>query len=59
MEPSDTNVVLGFDVILNCQAEGYPEPTIMWRKAVGKLASLLMYVIIIYLLALFVQYRHM
>nr|XP_024219520.1 Down syndrome cell adhesion molecule-like protein Dscam2 [Halyomorpha halys] len=33
MEPSDTNVVLGFDVMLHCQAEGYPEPTILWRKA--------------------------
>ncbi|CAH1392866.1 unnamed protein product [Nezara viridula] len=35
IEPSDTNVVLGFDVMLDCQAEGYPEPTIVWKKAVA------------------------
>ena len=40
VEPSDTNVVLGFDIILDCQAEGYPEPTIIWRKAVGKYIAL-------------------
>lgn len=30
-------VAAGQDVTLQCQADGYPKPTITWKKAVGKL----------------------
>ncbi|GBP58809.1 Down syndrome cell adhesion molecule-like protein Dscam2 [Eumeta japonica] len=36
VEPSDVAVAAGLDVTLHCQADGYPKPTITWRKAVGK-----------------------
>ncbi|XP_071455064.1 cell adhesion molecule Dscam1, partial [Hetaerina americana] len=35
VEPADTNVASGQDVILDCQANGYPIPTVNWRKAIG------------------------
>ena len=35
VEPTDANVASGQDVMLHCQADGYPVPSIMWRKAVG------------------------
>lgn len=35
MEPKDTSVQANQDVTLNCQADGYPVPTITWKKAVG------------------------
>ncbi|CAG9123879.1 unnamed protein product [Plutella xylostella] len=34
-EPADVAVAAGLDVTLQCQAEGYPKPTITWKKAVG------------------------
>ncbi|XP_070509703.1 cell adhesion molecule Dscam1 isoform X3 [Chironomus tepperi] len=34
-EPKDSNVQAGQDVLLNCEAEGFPLPTITWKKAVG------------------------
>ncbi|VVC97977.1 unnamed protein product [Leptidea sinapis] len=36
LEPGDMAVAAGQDVILQCQADGYPKPTITWKKAVGK-----------------------
>lgn len=35
VEPKDTNVQANQDLMLNCQAEGYPAPTITWKKAIG------------------------
>ncbi|XP_049876722.1 Down syndrome cell adhesion molecule-like protein Dscam2 isoform X5 [Pectinophora gossypiella] len=35
MEPNDIAVAAGQDVTLHCQADGYPKPTITWKKAVG------------------------
>lgn len=35
VEPKDINVQANQDVMLNCQAEGYPIPTITWKKAVA------------------------
>lgn len=37
LEPNDVAVAAGQDVTLQCQADGYPKPTITWKKAVGKL----------------------
>lgn len=34
-EPKDSNVQAGQDVMLNCQAGGFPQPTTTWKKAVG------------------------
>lgn len=36
LEPNDVAVAAGQDVTLQCQADGYPKPTITWKKAVGK-----------------------
>lgn len=36
MEPNDVAVAAGQDVTLQCQADGYPKPSITWKKAVGK-----------------------
>ncbi|XP_046662354.1 Down syndrome cell adhesion molecule-like protein Dscam2 isoform X5 [Homalodisca vitripennis] len=36
VEPTDANVASGQDVMLHCQADGYPLPTIHWKKAVGE-----------------------
>lgn len=35
VQPKDTSVQAGQDVALHCQADGYPKPTITWKKAVG------------------------
>lgn len=35
VEPEDTNVVAGQAVALHCQADGFPLPTLIWRKGHG------------------------
>lgn len=35
-EPADVSVVRGRDVVLPCETEGFPPPTVVWRKAHGK-----------------------
>lgn len=37
LEPNDMAVAAGQDVTLQCQADGYPKPSITWKKAVGKI----------------------
>lgn len=32
-EPRNVQVILGKSVTINCQAEGYPKPKIVWKKA--------------------------
>lgn len=36
MEPQDTALMLGQAVVINCEAEGYPHPTITWLKGGNK-----------------------
>lgn len=42
VEPADANVASGQDVMLHCQADGYPVPSITWRKAVGTLTRVIL-----------------
>ena len=35
IEPKDTSVVAGHSVALHCQADGFPLPTVIWRKGHG------------------------
>lgn len=35
LEPKDSNAQAGQDIMLHCQADGYPKPTITWKKAIG------------------------
>lgn len=43
LEPNDVAVAAGQDVTLQCQADGYPKPTITWKKAVGKKKTKILY----------------
>ncbi|XP_031617665.1 Down syndrome cell adhesion molecule-like protein Dscam2 isoform X3 [Contarinia nasturtii] len=38
-EPQDTALMLGNALVINCEAEGYPEPEITWFKGEGKLSK--------------------
>jgi len=38
-EPMDTAIMLGNTISINCEAEGYPIPTITWFKGQGKFAN--------------------
>jgi hypothetical protein len=35
IEPKDMSVVAGHTVALHCQADGFPLPTVIWRKGHG------------------------
>lgn len=35
LEPKDSSAQAGQDLMLSCQAEGYPTPQITWKKAIG------------------------
>lgn len=39
IEPEDTAVLDNQSTIINCQAEGYPEPRITWTRVSGLLLS--------------------
>lgn len=34
-EPQDSSVISGKNVIIDCQADGLPKPSITWKKAIG------------------------
>lgn len=36
VEPEDQSVILGNSVRVFCQAEGSPQPIILWKQAIGK-----------------------
>ncbi|XP_076348173.1 cell adhesion molecule Dscam1-like [Tachypleus tridentatus] len=38
-EPTDTSAILNNDVIINCQAEGFPQPAITWKRLKGSMSS--------------------
>jgi hypothetical protein len=35
VEPTDASVERNKHVILHCQAQGVPQPTVIWKKATG------------------------
>ncbi|XP_023037037.2 Down syndrome cell adhesion molecule-like protein Dscam2 [Drosophila willistoni] len=35
LKPIDHDAILGSNVMLSCQADGFPVPTIQWKKSVG------------------------
>lgn len=35
VEPQDINVIMSYPCMLHCQADGYPAPTVIWRKSFG------------------------
>lgn len=37
MEPQDTALMLGQAVVVNCEADGYPQPQITWAKGGNKI----------------------
>lgn len=43
VEPTDANIASGQDVTLHCQADGYPVPSVTWRKAVGTSSHVILY----------------
>lgn len=40
LTPSDTDAVLGDDIIVDCQASGYPHARIWWEHAKEKIVSI-------------------
>lgn len=36
VEPVDQNVVLGNPTTLKCEVDGFPKPTIVWKRVTGK-----------------------
>lgn len=35
VEPEDQSVILGNSVIIPCEANGSPPPTLLWKQAIG------------------------
>lgn len=40
LEPADATVTTGERVVLDCQADGTPEPRVRWKKSAGLKVSL-------------------
>ncbi|KAH7642831.1 cell adhesion molecule-like protein 12 [Dermatophagoides farinae] len=38
-EPKNVQVILGRSLTINCQAEGYPKPKIVWKKAMTTIST--------------------
>lgn len=57
LEPMDTAIMLGNTISINCEAEGYPIPTITWFKGQGKCMDekmLIFYIFIFVCISFFV-----
>jgi Down syndrome cell adhesion molecule len=39
VEPNDQSAVLGHSILLDCQADGFPNPATNWKQAVGEFLS--------------------
>ena len=37
VEPTDKQFAQGSDAKIDCKADGFPQPKISWKKAVGKI----------------------
>lgn len=36
MEPADQSAILGHQVVITCQADGFPQPSVVWKQAIGE-----------------------
>ena len=36
VEPTDQSAVLGHQVVITCQADGFPQPSVVWKQAIGE-----------------------
>lgn len=36
VEPEDQSVILGNSVVIPCEADGSPPPTLLWKQAIGR-----------------------
>lgn len=39
IKPTDQDAILGNPIILKCQADGFPIPTLQWKQSIGKSRS--------------------
>ena len=39
VEPTDKQFAQGSDAKIDCKADGFPQPKISWKKAVGKIIA--------------------
>ncbi len=39
VEPTDKQFAQGSDAKIDCKADGFPQPKISWKKAVGKIVA--------------------
>ena len=40
VEPTDKQFAQGSDAKIDCKADGFPQPKISWKKAVGKFSQM-------------------
>lgn len=36
VEPADQSAILGHQVVITCQADGFPQPSVVWKQAIGE-----------------------
>lgn len=41
IKPADQDAILGNAVVIRCQADGFPVPTVQWKQSIGKLYPIL------------------
>lgn len=45
VEPTDVNVERNRHITLHCQAQGVPQPVVIWKKATGIICKIAIYII--------------